>query len=57
MQVYFERYNAKFANSGERERLEWEDVKEEVEAFKKAHIYTTIINTEIREMVYPFQLT
>ena len=51
--MYFDHYNARYANSGERERLEWDKYAEEVNKFKKEHIHRTIVETELREMPYP----
>lgn len=48
--MYFDRYNGRFCNSGERPKLEWQEVDEDVSQFKREHIYSTIIDTEIIEM-------
>jgi hypothetical protein len=51
--VYFDGYNRKFCNSGEREKLEWVDLCPQIEAFKSEHIYRSIFETEMKEMSYP----
>lgn len=47
--VHFEKYNRRFGNDGLHESLDWAGEEEKIEAFKKAHIYPTIIQTEIEE--------
>ncbi|XP_044146020.1 tRNA pseudouridine synthase A [Bufo gargarizans] len=47
--VHFEKYNQRFGNDGLHESLDWAEEVEQIEAFKKAHIYPTIIQTEIEE--------
>ena len=52
MQVFFDGYNRKFCNSGERDKLEWEELCPQIEEFKKGYIYRSILETEIKEMSY-----
>lgn len=47
--VHFDRYNKRFGGDGLHERLEWEHEEEAVKAFKEAHIYPTIVDTECQE--------
>lgn len=47
--VHFDRYNKRFGGDGLHERLEWERQEEAVQAFKEAHIYPTIVETERQE--------
>lgn len=47
--VHFERYNKKFGGDGLHERLEWDSEGEATKAFKEAHIYPTIVETECQE--------
>lgn len=47
--VHFEKYNRRFGNDGFHESLDWTEKEENIEAFKKEHIYPTIIQTEIEE--------
>ncbi|XP_018413856.1 PREDICTED: tRNA pseudouridine synthase A, mitochondrial [Nanorana parkeri] len=47
--VHFEKYNRRFGNDGFHESLDWAEKEENIEAFKKEHIYPTIIQTEIEE--------
>lgn len=47
--VHFDRYNKKFGGDGLHERLEWDDKAEAIKAFKEAHIYPTIVETECQE--------
>lgn len=47
--VHFDRYNKRFGGDGLHERLEWERQEEAVQAFKEAHIYPTIVETECQE--------
>ena len=42
-----------YASNGERESLDWSDLEEEVEDFKRKYIYRTIIETELKDMLYP----
>ena len=55
--MYFDHYNAKYASDGERESLDWSDLEEEVEDFKRKYIYRTIIETELKDMAYPLSPT
>ncbi|XP_063336776.1 tRNA pseudouridine synthase A [Pelmatolapia mariae] len=47
--VHFDRYNKRFGGDGLHEKLEWDREEEEIRAFKEAHIYPTIIETECEE--------
>uniref|UniRef100_A0A8C5GGK4 Pseudouridylate synthase 1 homolog n=1 Tax=Gouania willdenowi TaxID=441366 RepID=A0A8C5GGK4_GOUWI len=47
--VHFDRYNKRFGGDGLHERLEWDGEEEEIQAFKEAHIYPSIIDTELEE--------
>ncbi|XP_074546565.1 pseudouridylate synthase 1 homolog isoform X2 [Halichoeres trimaculatus] len=47
--VHFDRYNKKFGGDGLHERLEWDSEGEAIKAFKEAHIYPTIVETECQE--------
>ncbi|KAM9330870.1 pseudouridylate synthase 1 homolog [Gastrophryne carolinensis] len=47
--VHFEKYNRRFGNDGLHESLDWAEEDGNIEAFKKEHIYPTIIQTEIEE--------
>ncbi|XP_053700212.1 tRNA pseudouridine synthase A [Synchiropus splendidus] len=47
--VHFERYNKRFGRDGFHELLEWDLEEDAIVAFKKAHIYPTIVETEIQE--------
>ncbi|KAM9820660.1 pseudouridylate synthase 1 homolog [Neosynchiropus ocellatus] len=47
--VHFERYNKRFGRDGFHELLEWDQEDDAIMAFKKAHIYPTIVETEIQE--------
>lgn len=47
--VHFDRYNKRFGGDGLHERLEWESEEEAIQAFKEAHIYPTIVETEREE--------
>ena len=55
IQVHFDGYNRRFARDGSREALEWSQHEEEIEQFKREHIYQTIIDTEVNEMSYPLR--
>ncbi|XP_059214039.1 tRNA pseudouridine synthase A [Centropristis striata] len=47
--VHFDRYNKRFGGDGLHERLEWDRENEALQAFKEAHIYPTIVETECQE--------
>ncbi|XP_068430540.1 pseudouridylate synthase 1 homolog [Clinocottus analis] len=47
--VHFDRYNKRFGGDGLHERLDWEHEEEAIKAFKEAHIYPTIVETECQE--------
>ncbi|XP_034566123.1 tRNA pseudouridine synthase A isoform X1 [Notolabrus celidotus] len=47
--VHFDRYNKRFGGDGLHERLEWDTEGEAVKAFKEAHIYPSIVETECQE--------
>ncbi|XP_061822455.1 pseudouridylate synthase 1 homolog isoform X1 [Nerophis lumbriciformis] len=47
--VHFDTYNKRFGGDGLHERLEWEDEEDAIKAFKKAHIYPSIVETECQE--------
>ncbi|KAM4533130.1 pseudouridylate synthase 1 homolog [Fundulus diaphanus] len=47
--VHFDRYNKRFGGDGLHERLEWDREEEAIKAFKEAHIYPSIIETECEE--------
>lgn len=45
-EIHFDRYNQRFSNDGMHEGLTWEDVNDQVEAFKQDYIFNEMINTE-----------
>lgn len=47
--VHFDRYNKRFGGDGLHECLEWEREEQSIQAFKEAHIYPTITETERQE--------
>ncbi|XP_063744864.1 tRNA pseudouridine synthase A isoform X2 [Eleginops maclovinus] len=47
--VHFDRYNKRFGGDGLHERLEWDQEVEAIKAFKEAHIYPSIVETECDE--------
>uniref|UniRef100_A0A3Q3XG22 Pseudouridylate synthase 1 homolog n=1 Tax=Mola mola TaxID=94237 RepID=A0A3Q3XG22_MOLML len=47
--VHFDRYNKRFGDDGLHERLEWDRQEDAIQAFKEAHIYPTIVETERQE--------
>ncbi|CAB1446070.1 unnamed protein product [Pleuronectes platessa] len=47
--VHFDRYNKRFGGDGLHECLEWDREEELIKAFKEAHIYPTIVETEGQE--------
>ncbi|XP_056288520.1 tRNA pseudouridine synthase A [Pseudoliparis swirei] len=47
--VHFDRYNKRFGGDGLHERLDWDSEEETIKAFKEAHIYPTIVETECQE--------
>ncbi|XP_049593891.1 pseudouridylate synthase 1 homolog [Syngnathus scovelli] len=47
--VHFDRYNKRFGGDGLHECLEWDGEEEAIKAFKEAHIYPTIVETECQE--------
>ncbi|XP_060929845.1 tRNA pseudouridine synthase A [Limanda limanda] len=47
--VHFDRYNKRFGGDGLHECLEWDGEEELIKAFKEAHIYPTIVETEGQE--------
>ncbi|XP_019937118.2 pseudouridylate synthase 1 homolog [Paralichthys olivaceus] len=47
--VHFDRYNKRFGGDGLHECLEWDREEEVIQAFKEAHIYPTIVETESQE--------
>lgn len=47
--VHFDRYNKRFGGDGLHERLEWDREEEAIKAFKEAHIYPSIVETENQE--------
>lgn len=47
--VHFDRYNKRFGGDGLHERLEWDQEEKAIKAFKEAHIYPTIVETECQE--------
>ncbi|KAM3599874.1 uncharacterized protein V6R79_013259 [Siganus canaliculatus] len=47
--VHFDRYSKRFGGDGLHERLEWDAEEEAIKAFKEAHIYPTIVETECLE--------
>lgn len=47
--VHFDRYNKRFGGDGLHECLEWDKEEEAIQAFKEAHIYPTIVETECQE--------
>ncbi|XP_077286222.1 pseudouridine synthase 1 isoform X2 [Arctopsyche grandis] len=49
-QVHYDRYNVRYGGDGFHEVLTWDDVKAEVDEFKKNHIYPNIVNTEVKEL-------
>ena len=53
LQVLFERYNRRIAGDGQHDPLQWQECHSQVEAFKKKHIYQSIIDTELSSLSYP----
>lgn len=47
--VHFDRYNKRFGGDGLHERLEWDKEENSIKAFKEAHIYPSIVETECKE--------
>ena len=47
--VHFDRYNKRFGGDGLHETLEWDREEAAIKAFKEAHIYPTIVETECQE--------
>ncbi|XP_047425151.1 tRNA pseudouridine synthase A isoform X2 [Mugil cephalus] len=47
--VHYDRYNKRYGGDGLHERLEWEHEEDAIKAFKEAHIYPTIVETECQE--------
>uniref|UniRef100_A0A3B3ZLV6 Pseudouridylate synthase 1 homolog n=1 Tax=Periophthalmus magnuspinnatus TaxID=409849 RepID=A0A3B3ZLV6_9GOBI len=47
--VHFDRYNKRFGGDGLHEQLEWDKEEAAIQAFKEAHIYPTIVETECQE--------
>ncbi|KAM4634424.1 pseudouridylate synthase 1 homolog isoform 2-T2 [Polymixia lowei] len=47
--VHFDRYNKRFGGDGLHECLEWQQEEEAIKAFKEAHIYPSIVETECQE--------
>lgn len=47
--VHFDRYNKRFGGDGLHERLEWDRQEDAIQAFKEAHIYPSIMETERQE--------
>lgn len=47
--VHFDRYNRRFGGDGLHPPLEWEQEQQAAQAFKDAHIYPSIVETELRE--------
>uniref|UniRef100_W5KMY3 Pseudouridylate synthase 1 homolog n=1 Tax=Astyanax mexicanus TaxID=7994 RepID=W5KMY3_ASTMX len=47
--VHFDRYNKRFGGDGLHETLEWTQEEDAIAAFKDAHIYPSIVETECQE--------
>ncbi|XP_010875756.1 tRNA pseudouridine synthase A isoform X1 [Esox lucius] len=47
--VHFDRYNKRFGGDGLHECLEWTEEEQAIMAFKEAHIYPSIVETECLE--------
>lgn len=47
--VHFDRYNKRFGGDGLHETLEWVEEENAIVAFKEAHIYPSIVDTECKE--------
>lgn len=47
--VHFDRYNKRFGGDGFHETLEWTQEEDAIAAFKEAHIYPSIVETECLE--------
>ena len=45
-EIHYDRYNRRFANDGIHESLTWENVEEDVEAFKQDFIFPEMISGE-----------
>jgi len=45
-EIHYDRYNKRFANDGIHEKLSWENVEDEVEAFKKDFIFPEMVSGE-----------
>ena len=48
-EIHYDRYNRRFANDGIHESLTWENVEEDVEAFKQDFIFPEMISGEKEE--------
>ncbi|XP_022080897.1 tRNA pseudouridine synthase A, mitochondrial-like isoform X2 [Acanthaster planci] len=47
--VHYEAYNRRWGNDGMHEALTWDEHEGKIDAFKKEHIYPTIVNKEKKE--------
>ncbi|XP_038046355.1 tRNA pseudouridine synthase A-like [Patiria miniata] len=47
--VHYDVYNRRWGSDGMHEALTWDDCKDDLEAFKKEHIYPTIVSTEKKQ--------
>lgn len=47
--MHYDRYNVRYGGDGFHEVLTWDDVKAEVDEFKKNYIYPNIVNTEVKD--------
>jgi len=48
-QIHFDRYNKRYWEEGQHDKLDWEDQSEEVEKFKEEFIYSDIVKTEVEK--------
>ena len=48
-EIHYDRYNKRFANDGIHEKLSWENVEDDVEAFKKDFIFPEMVSGEKEE--------
>ena len=55
--MFFDGYNKRFSSDGSHEVLDWVECEKKVEAFKREHIYQTIVDTEITDMSYPYSVS
>ena len=52
-QVHYDWYNNKYGDNGFHEKLDFADVEEKVEEFRRNHIFPMLIKAEKEEKSYP----